>query len=90
MKLDAASVRAFVERDRSRVRTAKRAHWARTARAKPQLAVALAHALYEHVKAVSPGFPTEQSRRDDFAHHERLKGLIDRAGRALSVRRGSR
>lgn len=90
MKIAAASVRAFVHRNRRRVQTAKRAHWARTARATPNVAVALAHALYEHAKAVSPGFPSERSRDDDFAHHQRLKGLIDRAARALSVRRGSR
>jgi hypothetical protein len=90
MKLAAANVRAFIRRDRARVQAAKRAHWARTARATPKVGVALAHALYEHAKAVSPDFPSRQSRDDDFSHHQRLKGLIDRAARSLSVRRGSR
>jgi len=90
MKTAAANVRAFVRRDRRRVAMAKRAYWASAARATPKVTIALAHALYEHAKAVSPGFPSEQSRKDDFAHHRRLKGLIDRAARSLPVRRGSR
>jgi hypothetical protein len=42
-----------------------------------------------HAKAVSPGFASEQSRKEDFAHHRRLKGLIDRASRSLAVRRSA-
>jgi hypothetical protein len=84
MKTAAANVRAFVRRDRRRVAVAKRAYWGNVARGTPNVTIALAHALYEHAKAVSPGFPS------DFAHHLRLKGLIDRAARSLSVRRGSR
>jgi hypothetical protein len=90
MKTAAAHVRAFVRRARRRVAAAKRAYWGNVARGTPKVTIALAHALYEHAKAVSPGFPSERSRNDDFAHHLRLKGLIDRAARALSVRRGSR
>jgi hypothetical protein len=90
MKIAAADIRAFVQRDRSAVQRAKRAHWGRTARAAPDVGVALSHALYEHARAVSPGFPSPRSREDDFAHHLRLKGLIDRASRSLAVRRGSR
>lgn len=90
MKIAAVNIRDFVHRDRRRVQAAKRAHWSRTARATPKVAVALSHALYEHAKAVSRGFPSGRSRDDDFAHHQRLKGLIDRAARSLSVRRGSR
>lgn len=87
MKIAAADIRAFVRRDRTRVGQAKRAHWARTA---PDVGVALSHALYAHARAVSPGFPSQQSREDDLAHHLHLKGLIDRAARSFSVRRGSR
>lgn len=90
MKVAATHVRAFVRRDRQRVATAKRAYWASAARATPKLTVALAHALYEHTKAVSHAFPSERSRSEDLAHHLRLKGLIDRAARSLPVRRGSR
>jgi hypothetical protein len=90
MKIAVADVRAFVNRGRSGVQRAKRAYWARTARAAPGVGVALSHALYEHARAVSPGFPSQRSRDDDFAHHLRLKGLIDRAARSLAVRRGSR
>ena len=90
MKIAAADIRAFVDRDRSGVERAKRAHWGRTARVAPDVGVVLSHALYEHARAVSPGFPSEQARDDELAHHVRLKGLIDRAARSLSVRRGSR
>lgn len=90
MKIAGANVRAFVDRDRSGVQRAKRVHWARIARAAPGVGVALSHALYEHARAVSPRFPSQRAREDDFAHHLRLKGLIDRAARSLSVRRGPR
>jgi hypothetical protein len=90
MKIDDADIRAFVHRDRFLVQRAKRAHWARSARARGDIGIALSHALYEHAKAVSPEFPSQRSRDDDLAHHVRLKGLIDRAARSLAVRRGSR
>ena len=90
MKISAADIRALVERDRDGVQRAKRAHWGRMARAAPEVGVALSHALYEQAMAVSPAFQSQRSRDDDFAHHLRLKGLIDRAARSLSVRRGSR
>jgi hypothetical protein len=90
MKIAAADIRAFVQRDRSRVQRAKRAQWSHAARAGGDVGVALSHALYEHAKVVSPGFPSRRSRDDDLAHHIRLKGLIDRAAHAFSVRRGSR
>jgi hypothetical protein len=90
MKSSVADIRAFVERDRAGVQRAKRAHWGRMARAAPEVGVALSHALYEHATAVSPGFQSPRSRDEDFAHHVRLKGLIDRAARSISVRRGSR
>jgi hypothetical protein len=90
MKIAAADIRSFVHRNRSSVQHAKRAHWGHTARSAPGVGVALSHALYAHARAVSPGFPSERSRDDDFAHHLRLKGLLDRAARSLSVRRGAR
>jgi len=90
MKIAAADIRAFVQRDRSRVQREKRVHWARVARREPGTGVALSHALYEHARAVSPAFPSEGSRDDDFVHHLRLKGIIDRAACAVPVRRGSR
>ncbi len=68
----------------------KRVHWARVGRGEPGTTVALSHALYEHVRTVSPAFPSEESREDDFLHHLHLKGLIDRAARSLPVRRRSR
>jgi hypothetical protein len=90
MKIAPADIRAFVHRDRSRVERAKRAHWARTSRDGDDIGLELSHALYEHAKAVSPGFPSQRSREDDLAHHVRLKGRIDRVARSLAVRRGSR
>jgi hypothetical protein len=90
MKIAAADIRAFVQRDRSRVQRARRAHWARTARDAPDVGVALSHALYEHARAISSAFPSQRLRDDDLAHHVRLKGLIDRAAHSLALRRGSR
>ncbi len=43
-------------------------------------------ALFEHVRLVQPGFPSEQQRRADFDHHVALKQLIDRASRAFADR----
>jgi hypothetical protein len=90
MKIAAADIRAFVQRDRLQVQREKRLHWARVSRGAPSTVVALSHALYEHARTVSPAFASEASRDEDFLHHLRLKGLIDRAARALPVRRGSR
>jgi hypothetical protein len=90
MKIAAADIRAFVKRDRSRVQHEKRAHWGRAARTAPAVGVALAHSLYAHARMVSPEFPSRPSRDDDLAHHVHLKGLIDRAARAFTIRRGSR
>jgi hypothetical protein len=90
MKIAAADIRKFVQRDRSAVQRAKRAHWGRTARSAPGASLALSHALYEHARAVSPGFPSSRSRDDDFEHHLRLKDILDRAALSLPVRRGSR
>jgi hypothetical protein len=90
MKIAAADIRRFVQRDRSAVEREKRGHWGRTSKATPGVGVALSHALYEHARAVSPGFPTSRSRDDDFEHHLRLKGILDRVARSLPVRRGSR
>jgi hypothetical protein len=90
MKIAAADIRAFVQRDRSRVQRAKSAHWSRMARVAPEIGITLSHSLYEHVRAISPGFPSKRSRDEDLAHHTRLKGLIDRAARAFAVRRSPR
>lgn len=90
MKLAPSDIREFVERDRGVVQQAKRDYWARLARTKSGANVALSHALYLHLKEISPGYPSQRSRDEDFAHHVRLKGLIDRASRSISIRSGSR
>jgi hypothetical protein len=77
-------MRAFVHRDRLRVQREERVHRARVARGEPGTAITLSHALYDHARTVSPAFPSEESRDDDFQHHLRLKGLIDRAARAIA------
>jgi hypothetical protein len=86
MKIAAADTRAFVRRERTGVQRAKLAHWGRVARTTPGRGVALSHALYEHANAVSPGFPSQRSRDEDFAHHIRLKvSLIVRRVRSPFV-----
>jgi hypothetical protein len=90
MKVAAADIRAFIRRDHAAVEREKRAHWGHVARTTPSISVGLSHALYEHARAVSPGFPSQHARDEDFDHHLRLKGLIDRAARAFPVRRSPR
>lgn len=90
MKITAAAIRAFALRDRTAVQQAKRSHWARTLQAAPEIGVALSHALYAHVKALSPDFPSQHSRDEDLAHHIRVKGLLDRVARSIALRRRAR
>lgn len=56
----------------------------------PQWSCRTADALRAAVVAANPGWPTAADRDADFAHHLRLKELIDRASRALTRRRRAR
>jgi hypothetical protein len=85
--VDPEHLRAFAQRDRTEVDRLKIEHWARVYREEGEQATLDAgHALYEHARRVRPDFPTERDRAEDLAHHIHLKGLLDRASRALAVR----
>ncbi|MBK8256762.1 MAG: hypothetical protein IPK82_29335 [Polyangiaceae bacterium] len=85
--VDAAAVRAFVERSRRPVEHQKQVYWAAQHREQSyQRTLAVSHALYEHVRRIRPDFPTERDRADDLAHHIAFKQLLDRISNALAVR----
>jgi hypothetical protein len=52
----------------------------------PLAAHRIACALYEHMRAVRPDWPSERERAADFAHHVELKRILERASRALAAR----
>ena len=74
--LDPAGLRAFVRRD-----------WGATAaldlrrRAEQPVAlkVDLAIELYEAARATLPGWPSDEDRRADLAHHAHVRGILRRA-----------
>jgi hypothetical protein len=85
--MDPADIRAFVQRDRGEVEREKRAYWAkRHGEAAHVAAFEISGALYEHVRRVRPGFPSERERAEDLAHHVALKQRLDEVARALAVR----
>jgi hypothetical protein len=82
-----SELRTFARRARTPVTRAKREHWAREIRSGDSLAALRAgHALFEHARSVLPQFPTDEERAADFAHHLKLRRLLDVASRALAVR----
>ncbi|MEM1417847.1 MAG: hypothetical protein AAGH15_23310 [Myxococcota bacterium] len=75
-KLDTAGLRAFVGREWDLLDAKTRSERARRSIAeKTRMAVA----LYESVQATRPDWPDERTRREDLAHHQRLKALLARA-----------
>jgi hypothetical protein len=78
--MDARDVKAFADRDWAAARAAKDAYWAEQyALDGPAATLAASEALRRHMRLVRPDWPTDQERREDFAHHVALKTLIDRA-----------
>jgi hypothetical protein len=85
--MDSKHVREFVDRNRTLVQDAKADYWAQRYRADGWPANwDVAQELYAHARRVRPDFPTQRDRDEDFAHHLRLKNLIDRAAHAFSRR----
>lgn len=85
--VDVDNLRRFADRDRASVERLKRAYWIRMYREQGGLATWRAGvALFEHARRVRPDFPTADDRAADLAHHVELKGLLDRASRALALR----
>lgn len=82
--MDQRDLRAYVERDWAAAVTSKQEHWAREFRERgPEATLAAALALWQHMRAVNPDWPSEQERREDLAHHLALKRAIDLAAGAF-------
>lgn len=83
--MEPGPARAFVRRDWAAVAQLKGEHWAREFAARGPVATLEASvALWRHMRAVRPDWPTAQERRDDLAHHIALKRAIDRAARVFA------
>ena len=63
-------------------------HWARElAQRGPLATFAASQALWAHMRAVRPDWPTDDERHQDLADHIALKRLIDRAASAFLAAR---
>jgi len=83
--VDPRDLKAYLEREWAATEALKRAHWAREFAVRgPQATIEAAHALFQHMRLVRPDWPSEDQRREDFAHHVELKERIDRAARAFA------
>ncbi|MEM9798960.1 MAG: hypothetical protein AAGA20_01455 [Planctomycetota bacterium] len=86
-EFDRDEILAFVQRDWAAVRSAKERYWAESAAARGfEDGLRASGALWLHVRAIDPEWPTAESRAEDFAHHEHLKRLIDAARDGFSGR----
>jgi hypothetical protein len=84
-------LREFARRARAPVVEAKREHWRAEAQSGDGLgAFYAAQDLYEHAVALGVFPQSAEQRAEDFAHHVRLKELIDRASAALGDRSTAR
>jgi hypothetical protein len=78
--MDARHVRAYAERDWAAVAADKEEHWAREFAARgPRATFEASQILWRHMRRLQPGWPSEDERRDDLAHHVALKRALDRA-----------
>jgi hypothetical protein len=85
--MDRDAIRGYVGRQWAALADAKRAWHARRFRehgAAP--GVALAQALWEHVRGIRPDWPTAADRERDLAHHVELKRQLDRTAHAFARR----
>jgi hypothetical protein len=86
----AEDLREFAARSRAEVSQKKLDYWRQAAQSGEGLAAfEAAQALYEHARSVSD-FPDQSYREADFAHHLRLKDMIDRASRVAPFARAAR
>jgi hypothetical protein len=73
-------VRAYAARAWHVAERLKREHWARELAERGPLATFEASMmLWEHMRRVRPDWPSTEDRREDLAHHIKLKRAIDRA-----------
>lgn len=75
-RLDPDDLRAYAARDwGAPERLARAARAAMSVEERMRIAVA----LYEAARLTQPGWPSDATRREDLAHHQRLKALLTRA-----------
>jgi hypothetical protein len=88
--IDASSVRAYLDRDWGLLEDDTERHRAAAYQRDPTWAWRTAAALREAVAKANPAWPTPEDREADFAHHLRLRRLLDRASHELARRRRPR
>lgn len=77
-------VRAYARREWHLVEALDQEHWVRELSERGPLATfAASQALWEHMRALRPDWPSDDERRRDLADHIALKRLIDRAAGAF-------
>ena len=81
--IDPAAVRAYMARDWSAARDAKRTYWReRLARGGFREALRITDELYRWSLLADPTWPTRQARDEDLATHQRVAETLARAARA--------
>ena len=77
-------VRAYAQRAWKVTETRKQEHGAREfAGHGPQATFDASQVLWQHMRSLRPDWPSPEERREDLAHHSKLKQLIDRAAGAF-------
>ena len=77
-------LRAYARRAWHVAERLKQEHWAReVVEHGPRATFEASQALWEHMRALRPDWPSADERREDLAHHIALKHLIDRAAGAF-------
>jgi hypothetical protein len=78
--VDLRDVQAYAQRPWATVEASKRDHWASEfARRGPEASFQASQALWVHMRALRPDWPSVEERRADLAHHVEFKRAIDRA-----------
>ena len=73
-------LRAYARRDWEKAAASKEAYWAREFAEHGSIAVFEAsRALWRHMRAIRPDWPSPEERQEDLQDHIKLKRLIDRA-----------
>lgn len=87
LAVDQSALRQFAQRDWSATAAAKLDYWAERYQSQgPAAARQAATQLWQHARAVQPGFPTDADRGRDLADHIDLRERLDRAAHALARR----
>jgi hypothetical protein len=86
--VDPEDLKAYARRAWGAAEALTEEHWAREAAERgPMTAFEASQALWAHMRAIRPDWPTPDDRREDVAHHVALKRLIDRAAGVLAAAR---